>query len=248
MTALGSGALPSCTPGPTAACLDPAEAKQRLEHLQDVRAALEAVAARAAATRAAAEQRADAARQQLQAACEEADAQHRGVADALAQLASRLDALALGGGSKAGASSGQHPPAPLLLGAALPDAYARACTGLLNALSGYVQHHNGSGGGDASSSGGCEGSLAAAQAHQRRQSELARLQGCLCEAERLRVEEEAEMARCACSIVGDRCCDCGAPWLPLAARLAMARLRHPCSAADHYKPTLALHHHVQAAG
>lgn len=224
---------------PTVACLDPAEVEQQLEHLEAARAALEAAAARAAATQAAAAARAAAAREQLQAACDDADAQHDGVAIALAEIAHRLDALEFRGGSGPHASSGQHPPAPPLLGANLPDAYARACTTLLNTLSSYVQHHNGSSGTDGSSSSGSgEGGLAAAQAHQRRQRELLQLQGCLCKAERLRVEEEAEMARCGCSVMGNR---------PESSRSAGCCLAHcnphePCTLSATHPPTLALEH------
>lgn len=186
MTAAAPLLRSSAAQPPCATSLDPQEAAQRAEHLDGVRACLEVEAARAAAQLAAVEERHAGLRQQLEQACTAADAQHEGIVTALAALSHRLDAFTLGSGS-ATTSGSQQPTSQPLLGASLPDAYARACTTLLDALAGYVQHHNSDSAGD---------SAAAAAAHQLRQRELMQLQGGLCKAEGLRVAEQAELARC----------------------------------------------------
>ena len=123
-------------------------------------------------------------RQQLAERCTDAEQQQDGISAALTALAARLDRLAVGSGG--GGVGGAAP----LVGLELPDAYASACTSLLDGLAGYVQHHSSSSEGDASSN-----PVAQQQRHQAAAAELAQLQACLCKQARLRVLEEAELAR-----------------------------------------------------
>ncbi|KAL4859467.1 hypothetical protein ACK3TF_000567 [Chlorella vulgaris] len=106
-----------------------------------------------------------------------AEQQQHAVSDALASLAAQLDHVSVSG------SSTSQP----LLSLGMPNGYAEACSALLESLEGYVQHHF-------PGNDGNDGQGAAAQ-HQQDSRELQQLQSFLCKAERLRVEEEAEMAR-----------------------------------------------------
>jgi hypothetical protein len=103
--------------------------------------------------------------------------QQQAVSDALASLAAQLDHV-----SGSGSSTSQP-----LVSLGMPNGYAEACSALLESLTGYVQHHFPGNDGNA-------GQGAAAQ-YQQDSMELQQLQSFLCKAERLRVEEEAEMAR-----------------------------------------------------
>ena len=171
------------------------ERRQRAEALQAVRQCLEQEAQRSGAELLRQAARQEELRQELEEGCAAAEQQHEGISSALAELARQLDCLSIAGGS---AASSQRP----LLGLHLPDSYALACTTLLDRLALYVEHHSqqshhsGDNRSSSSSSGGATGDLgAAAQLHQRRAAELQQLQSCLCKGERLRVEEEAEIAR-----------------------------------------------------
>lgn len=177
---------PPAAPGP-----GNEEAAQRL---QTVQTCLAAEAARAAAALQAAEARTATARASLEQGCSAAQQQQEGIATALTALAARLGRLAPAG-------AGAVPP---LLSLDLPDAYARACTQLLELLAGYVQHHIDS---SSCAPGGGGGAPTAAeqQEHRRRALELEQLQGGTCKAERLRVQEEAEEAR----------------WVPLASLMTL---------------------------
>lgn len=181
------GALPAAS-GPGAD-----ERRQRAEALQAVRQCLEQEAQRSGAELLRQAARQEELRQELEEGCAAAEQQHEGISSALAELARQLDCLSISGGS---AASSQRP----LLGLHLPDSYALSCTTLLDRLALYVEHHSQqshhSGDNGSSSRGGATGDLgAAAQLHQRRTAELQQLQSCLCKVERLRVEEEAEIAR-----------------------------------------------------
>lgn len=103
--------------------------------------------------------------------------QQQAVSDALASLAAQLDHV-----SGSGSSTSQP-----LVSLGMPNGYAEACSALLESLTGYVQHHF-------PGNDGNDGQGAAAQ-YQQDSRELQQLQRFLCKAERLRVEEEAEMAR-----------------------------------------------------
>lgn len=180
-TAALLAALPAAAPpGPGAE-----EAAQRVSHLREAQRCLAEEAARGAAALDRAAARRAALQEQVELGCAAAEEQHEGIAVSLNSLAGHLGSLA----GRQLSPSGQHLAAPPLLSLDLPDCYSRACTHLLDLLAGYVQLRNTSGGGTVASD------LAEAQQHQRRQLELEQLQGCLVKAERLRVEEEAELAR-----------------------------------------------------
>lgn len=195
--------LPPLARPPSPGC-SPEVAAERSAQLDALRECLRAEQARAAAELERLAEQQAAVQAAIQEGCAAAEEQHGNIVDALGSLATRLAALAPDHGSTCSTAAGQHPPgaapstgrAPPLLSTDLPDAYARACTALLEALGEYVQHHlPGDGGSSAASGSGSGAGLPAAQAHRRRELELAQLQGCQCKSERLRVAEEAEVAR-----------------------------------------------------
>lgn len=161
------------------------EAPQRAEALQAVHRELQLEEQRVAAELQCQAECQQELLHQLDEACAAAGQQHEAIGASLAALAAHLNCLSVGGAT-AGSSSAQHPSWPLL-SVGVPDSYARACSALLDGLAGYVQHHFPNSG---------DGEAAAAHRHQLQCRELEQLQSCVCKGEWLRVEEEAELARC----------------------------------------------------
>lgn len=174
---LTRGGAPITPPGPA---VD--EVQQRAEAAEAVRCELEDLLVQQAAAEVN-QQHAQQERLQLEveACCAAAEQQHQAIGRTLASLAAHLDCF-----SVRSADSG-----PPLLSMRLPDSYAAACGMLLDSLAGYVRHHF-PGESNESNSGG----VGLAGVNHQACQELEQLQTFASKAERLKVAEEAEIARC----------------------------------------------------
>lgn len=168
---------------PTPLSLADRDSGERTEQASSAAASLEAQKAHASDQVARLIVRRSALRAHLEEQCREAEAQHEALALALQALA-RVTACLADGSNKE--------PSPLL-GADLPDSYASACQTLLDSLAGFLQHNFLAAENAASSSSARPAAL-----------ELEQLQICAIKAERLRIQDEAELARwSACAATGN---------------------------------------------